>query len=100
MAEKMNMRTEMPVSAAWIDGIREAFGADYINGIMRRGMRGEPVFSASENGHTIGTPVYRGVRMGHDEQGNSINLDNPGAAKEPRRVCNVAWLPSIDQAKE
>lgn len=99
MAAKLNMREAMPVSAAWIDNLRAGFGADFINDIMLRGMRGEPVFHAVENGHAVGTPVYRGVRIGRDERGNSIDLDNPGAAPEPYRACTVAWLALIDQTK-
>lgn len=100
MTKKLDMRAEMPVSAAWIDNLREGFGAAFINDIMRRGMRGEPVFHAVENGHEVGTPVYRGVRIGKDAQGNSVDLDNPGAPKEPHRSCNGALQSSLDQAKE
>lgn len=50
----MNLRSEMPVTAAWIDALRDAFGADGINAQIRRGMRGEPVFYAKEGGREIG----------------------------------------------
>jgi hypothetical protein len=59
--KKQNLRTEMPITAAWIDSLRAAFGTEYIDSIIRRGMKGEPVFSAAENGHTIGTPVPPGT---------------------------------------
>lgn len=52
---KGSLRGEMPLTAAFIDSLREAFGADSIDAQIRRGMRGEPVFYASENGHEIGT---------------------------------------------
>jgi len=50
-----NMRKDMPQVAVFIDQLREAFGADMINLQIRLGMRGEPTFFASENGHELGT---------------------------------------------
>jgi hypothetical protein len=88
---KGSMRDAMPVTTAFIDNLRSQFGREYIDDIIRRGMRGEPLFSASENGHTIGTPEVRGVRIGRDARGNCINLDDPSAGKEPMRVCMVEW---------
>ncbi len=52
---KPSMREQMPQCAAFIDSLRDAFGKEHIDGQIRAGMRGEPVFFASENGHTIGT---------------------------------------------
>lgn len=57
---KKSMRTEMPGTAAFIDAMREAFGADMINDQIRKGMKGEPTFYASENGHELGTPWQQG----------------------------------------
>ena len=51
----MNLRADMPLIAAWIDDMRDGFGAECINDTIRRGMRGEPVFWAQENGHSVGT---------------------------------------------
>jgi hypothetical protein len=67
---KGSMRDAMPGTTAWIDEFRAVFGKDYIDSIIKRGMRGEPVFSASENGYTIGTPVPQGVAISTDKQGN------------------------------
>ncbi len=53
------MRTEMPTVAEWVDAMVAAFGKEEIHGQIRRGMAGEPCFFASENGHTIGTPLTR-----------------------------------------
>ena len=54
---KPNMRELMPQTAAFIDELREVFGADSIDPSIRRGMAGVPgVFHAVENGHEIGTP--------------------------------------------
>ena len=46
----------MPLISQWIDELRQVFGAELINGQIRRGMAGEPTFFAEENGNTIGTP--------------------------------------------
>lgn len=54
---KPNMREQMPNVAAFIDQMRDAFGKEHIDQQIRKGMRGEPVFFARENGHQIGTPV-------------------------------------------
>ena len=52
---KANLRDEMPQVAALIDRFRQTFGRTNIDDVIRRGIKGEPVFYASENGHTIGT---------------------------------------------
>lgn len=51
----MNLRTEMPLTAAWIDELRAAFGVAEINEQIRRGLRGEPTFHAVEGGREVGT---------------------------------------------
>jgi len=50
-----NLREEMPWTAALIDDLRAAFGKDVIDGQIRRGLKGEPVFWVRENGHELGT---------------------------------------------
>ncbi len=52
-----NLRTEMPVVAAFIDEMRKAFGVDVVNQQIKRGMKGEQTFFATENGHTVGTSM-------------------------------------------
>ena len=49
------MRTKMPLTAAFIDSMRAAFGTDAINVQIKAGMKGQPTFWAKENGHTVGT---------------------------------------------
>lgn len=71
---KGGMREQMPLCAAWIDELRSAFGTEYIDKIIRAGMRGAPVFYASENGHKVGTPVPAGDRVVKDERGNPYIL--------------------------
>lgn len=52
---KGNLREAMPVVTALIDDLRKTFGQAGIDGQVRRGMKGESCFWASENGHEIGT---------------------------------------------
>ena len=84
---KGSMREQMPVVTAFIDQLREVFGREYIDDIIRAGMRGKPVFHATENGHEVGTPVYQGTP-----------LDN---TQEPflRRTGQPAWQAALDQQK-
>ncbi|MFS2112717.1 hypothetical protein [Herbaspirillum frisingense] len=68
----------MPKTAAFIDSLRLAFGAGYINNVLRRGMRGQPVFHATEGGFELGTPLERGaVAVKFDQYGVSyvVSLD-------------------------
>ena len=53
---KSGMRKEMPDTAAFVDAMRAAFGADAIEASIRAGMRGETTFVATEAGRTVGTP--------------------------------------------
>lgn len=51
------MREVMPECAAFIDNLRELFGADQIDPSIRAGMAGVPgKFWAREDGNEIGTP--------------------------------------------
>lgn len=50
------LRVSMPETAAFIDALREAFGADQVDPSIRAGMRGEPCFYAREGGHQLGCP--------------------------------------------
>jgi len=52
-----NLRSEMPVVTAFIDEMRKAFGVDVVNQHIKRGMKGEQTFFATENGHTVGTAM-------------------------------------------
>jgi len=52
------MREAMPETAAFVDMLRDVFGADQVDPSIRAGMRGEPGwFHAVENGHELGTPI-------------------------------------------
>ncbi|MFX1739821.1 hypothetical protein PXJ20_26720 [Paraburkholderia sp. A1RI_3L] len=51
----------MPEIARFIEALREAFGGDEINAIVRRGRAGEPVFFAREGGVEFGTPLGTGA---------------------------------------
>lgn len=60
MSEKGTMREAMPQAAAFVDAMREAFGADQVDPSIRAGMCGEPnKFWAREAGHEVGTAFDR-----------------------------------------
>lgn len=65
--KKNDLRDAMPITASFIDALREAFGADGINEQIRRGIKGEPVFWAFENEMEVGTRV--------------LSQDKPGGEK-------------------
>ncbi len=51
------LRESMPEVAAFIDEMREAFGAAEINASIKAGMAGQRTFYARENGLEVGTPM-------------------------------------------
>lgn len=53
------LRQTMPTISAFIDEMREAFGADDINASIKAGMAGQPTFYACEGGATVGTKDTR-----------------------------------------
>lgn len=50
----MSLRDVMPDTAAFVDVMREVFGADVIDSAIRAGMAGETTFVAQEAGRTVG----------------------------------------------
>ncbi len=65
---KKPLRDSMPTVAAWIDELRDAFGADGINAAIRAGLRGADSFYAEEAGQQIGNPAMPGsVSLGADQ---------------------------------
>jgi hypothetical protein len=57
----MSLRDAMPQTAAFIDELRKAFGAEMIDAQIRKAMKGEPdCFYAEEAGHQVGTPIRHG----------------------------------------
>lgn len=54
-----SLRETMPETAAFIDAMREAFGADQINASIKAGIDGQPTFYACENGVEVGTKDTR-----------------------------------------
>ena len=85
MNKKVSMREQMPQVAAIIDAFREAFGAEVVDAAIRRGMRGGQGFYATENGHEVGTPVYRGVPL------------DKAPGRYVARMGEVAWQAALDQ---
>jgi len=72
---KGSMREQMPTVAALIDELRAAFGKDSIDGQVRKGMNGQPMFWASENGHTVGTKAKRVTMIKRDARGISYEVE-------------------------
>lgn len=70
----MSLRDEMPITAAWIDGLRAAFGRDAIDGQIRRGLRGEAAFYAAEGGRTVGT---RAAERGRTVSAAEMVIEKP-----------------------
>lgn len=68
LAKPKPMRENMPLTAAWIDQLREAFGTESINNSIRLGMQGFPDwFHATEGAHEVGTPfkpVEKSITLG------------------------------------
>lgn len=61
MSKPGSMRQVMPLTAAFIDAVRDAFGADCIDAAIRAGIKGEPdQFHATEAGQTVGTAFLPG----------------------------------------
>ena len=54
-ATATNLRQQMPQTAAFIDALRDAFGAEGINASIKRGMSGQGGFWAKEGGFEVGT---------------------------------------------
>jgi hypothetical protein len=48
---------------AWLDELRAVFGQEHIDGQIRRGLKGECVFYANENGIELGQPGPPGVPL-------------------------------------
>jgi len=74
MTTKPSMRDLMPECAAFIDSVRAAIGAEAVDAQIRKGMRGEPTFWASENGHEIGTRQVQTSAVMWDARGVSYEV--------------------------
>jgi len=56
-AKPKPLREAMPLTAAWIDELRDAFGKESIDNSIRLGMQGFPDwFHATEGEREVGTP--------------------------------------------
>jgi len=65
----------MPTCAAFIDSLRDVWGKEMIDAQIRKGMKGEPTFWASENGHEIGTRQVQTSAVMWDARGVSYSVD-------------------------
>lgn len=81
---KKTLRQQMPAVTAFIDDLRAAFGKEMIDGQIRKGIAGQPVFYAEENGHVVGTRPPRYCRIGiHPVTGIAVDLDTLEAGDQP-----------------
>lgn len=54
---KLDLRTDMPETAKWVDGKRKEYGLEFVNRCIRGALKGEPgLFYAMERGYVLGTP--------------------------------------------
>ena len=74
-----SLRTDMPETAAFVDDMRAAFGADMVDSAIRAGMKGEGTFFASENGREVGSRA-------REIDGKSVNA-NEIARSSPCDGC-------------
>lgn len=90
-----NLREAMPEIAEFIDCLREAFGKDMVNQQIRKGLKGEAVFYARENGIEIGTQSTQGeMVVYHPVTGCAIDLADLIAERE------AASLKEFEQMQE
>jgi hypothetical protein len=87
--DKKPLRQTMPTVAAWIDSLREAFGADAVNPAIRNGAAGGSHFYAEENGHAIGCEAMPG---GHVVTVAQMVLAKPDEDIDPRHAKTLAAL--------
>lgn len=56
-SKPVNLRSEMPETAIFVDSKRKEFGAEFVNACIKAALSGTPGrFYAMENGHVLGTP--------------------------------------------
>lgn len=68
-AAKVDLRSQMPETAKWVDEKRKEHGAAFVNGCIRRALAGEPgFFYAFERGHVLGTPFPATHVLAKDQQ--------------------------------
>lgn len=83
-----HLRIQMPGVTAWIDSLREAFGKEMVDQMIRTGLR-EGTFWAVENGLVVGRPPVAVL----DKHFTELNNSAP-STKEP---AQAQLPPSIDR---
>lgn len=64
-----DMRRQMPETAKWVDARRAQWGADHVNGCIRRALKGEAgQFYAIEGGFVLGTPFMATDPVAADQE--------------------------------
>lgn len=82
------LRKQMPGVTVWIDSLREAFGKEMVDQMIRTGLR-EGTFWAVENGLVVGQPPTEVLDK------HFADLNNPASPVE--EVVPPPLPPSIDR---
>ena len=68
-AQRLDLRTEMPQTALWVDRQRQELGAAHVNACLRRALKGEPGwFWAIEHGRVLGTPFPASAPIANEQR--------------------------------
>ena len=87
-AKQLDLRSDMPETANWVDRMRVEMGKPHVNECIRRALAGEPgYFYAMERGQVLGTP-FPATHPIHDDQRLAIILGCKFAAfiREPKKA--------------
>jgi len=79
-AKDGGMREAMPQVTAFIDSMREAFGAELINGAIRNGLK-DGTFWAVEGDQVVGMPFCHYPRLGPCEAPAHVKKTSAGGRK-------------------
>lgn len=86
-----NLRETMPATAAWVDDLRQTFGAETINRAIKNGMGGGTDFWAQENGIEIGNRQSDEGLIGSDKM--NLRKTDPKTCACP--VCKQARMAGV-----
>jgi hypothetical protein len=85
-----NLREKMPGVTAWIDSLRDAFGKDMVDQMIRKGLR-DGTFWAVEKGLVVGRPPAAVL----DKHFSALNSPSPPAIEKvsspPTPSLNRRW---------
>lgn len=77
---KVDLRSQMPGTAKYVDEKRQEWGKQHVNACIRKAMEGQPgYFFAMEQGHFLGTP-FPGTHPVGDYQQHAVMIGSKFAA--------------------